>query len=61
MKIEKGRCQVGATVNKELWTRLRALSIMQHKTTGQVLDDCIRLYFEHMDKSKAVQATRKLT
>lgn len=58
MKKEEGRCQVGALVNKELWTRLRALSIMQGRTTGQVLDDCIQLYLDRMDKNNPVKMTR---
>jgi predicted DNA-binding protein len=55
MKKEEGRCQVGATVDKELWTRLRALSIMQGRTTGETLDDAIKLYFEHMDKENPLK------
>lgn len=59
MKKVEGRVQVGSTVDRELWTRLRAQSIMEGRKTGEVLDDCIRLYFERMDKKNPAKMQRK--
>lgn len=46
MKQKADRMQVGATIDKELWMRLRAHSIMKNKTAGQVLDEAIREYLQ---------------
>jgi hypothetical protein len=53
MKQKADRMQVGATIDKELWMRLRAHAIMKNKTAGQILDEAIRQYLQaNEDKDK---------
>ncbi len=37
-----------AKVTKALWERMRAVSIMQGKTTGEVLDEALTLYLDKL-------------
>lgn len=42
MKKVPGRKQVGATVNEDLWRRLRALAVQEDRNTGELLDLAIQ-------------------
>lgn len=37
---------IGSQVNVKIWNELRIQALKENRTTGQVLDDCIRLYLE---------------
>ena len=52
MKKEIGRKQVGATINAQLWSRLRAQAILEGRTAGQLLDDAIRHYLDSKQGDK---------
>jgi hypothetical protein len=49
MKDKKDHRQtkaIGSQVNVKIWNELRVQALMEGRKTGEVLDDCIRMYLE---------------
>ena len=40
---------VGARVNVKLWNNVKIQAIREHRKTGEILDDAIRLYLKKND------------
>ena len=43
---------IGARVNTELWNHVKIQAIREHRKTGEILDDSIRLYLKTNNSDK---------
>lgn len=48
-KVAKDKVNIGATVSKDLWLRLRAVAIRQGKLSGDLLDEAIADYLKKVE------------
>lgn len=46
MKVEKGRKQVGATIDEELYRLAKGCAAVQGCRVGEVIDDALREYLD---------------
>ena len=44
---------IGARVNVKLWNNVKIQAIREHRKTGDILDDAIRLYLKTNSSEKA--------
>jgi hypothetical protein len=47
---DKNKINIGATVDKQLWLRLRAIALRQGKLSGDLLDECIKAWLDKHEK-----------
>ena len=50
-KLPENKTNIGATVDLELWRRLRALAIRQGKRSGDLLDEAMKMYLDKMESN----------
>jgi hypothetical protein len=43
---------IGACVNVKLWNNVKIQAIREHRKTGEILDDAIRLYLKKNDSDE---------
>ena len=46
LKNQHDNKPIGARVNTELWDNVKIQAIREHRKTGDILDDAIRLYLK---------------
>ena len=46
MAKKANRKQVGCTVDTDLWKRFRTQAVQEERSTGQLLEEAIRLYLK---------------
>jgi hypothetical protein len=46
LKDQQNNKPIGARVNTELWDSVKIQAIKEHRKTGDILDDAIRLYLK---------------
>ena len=49
LRVVKHNKPIGARVNTELWNNVKIQAIREHRKTGEILDDAIRLYLKAND------------
>ena len=52
LRDEQDNKPIGARVNTELWNHVKIQAIREHRKTGEILDDAIRLYLKTNNSDK---------
>ena len=53
LKNQQDNKPIGARVNTKLWNNVKIQAIREHRKTGEILDDAIRLYLKTNSSEEA--------